>query len=258
MKFDKPGGFIGREALLEEREKGPARRLLQFRLTDPEPLLYHNEPIWHGDTLVGYVTSGAYGHTLGGAIGLGYIDTAGAPDPGEGGFSIEVAGERVPAEASSGRCTIPGTDASGVDGGSRPLEIHAVNLRETVPRKIYDSLGLLEGDVAEQRLVATVGGLHIDEEHLCEHLAEGPEPQEDRSADVAGHDRLIGRFDVHCVVDRELAEARPPGVRQSQIRRTGVDQDIADHPATGVRGVFDRCFDDYSTHLGVRNGGLAR
>ncbi len=101
VRFDKPGGFIGREALLKQREEGLAKRMAQFRLLDPEPLLFHNEPIWHGNTLVGHVTSGAYGHTLGGAIGMGYVDTAKAPDPAEGGFSIEVAGERVPAEAAS-------------------------------------------------------------------------------------------------------------------------------------------------------------
>ena len=101
VKFDKPGGFIGREALLREKAAGPARRLLQFRLLDPGPLLYHNEPIWRDEDLVGHVTSGAYGHTLGGAIGLGYVDTAKAPDPAQGGFSIEVAGERIPAEVSS-------------------------------------------------------------------------------------------------------------------------------------------------------------
>ena len=100
VKFDKPGGFIGRDALLKERAAGSAKRLLQFRLLDPQPLLYHNEPIWHDDVLVGHVTSGAYGHTLGGAIGLGYVDSAQVQDPGEGSFSIEVAGERVPAEAS--------------------------------------------------------------------------------------------------------------------------------------------------------------
>ena len=100
VKFDKPGGFIGRDALLKERAAGSAKRLLQFRLLDPQPLLYHNEPIWHDDVLVGHVTSGAYGHTLGGAIGLGYVDSAKVQDPGEGSFSIEVAGERVPAEAS--------------------------------------------------------------------------------------------------------------------------------------------------------------
>ena len=101
VKFDKPGGFIGRDALLKEKAAGSAKRLLQFRLLDPQPLLYHNEPIWHDHVLVGHVTSGAYGHTLGGAIGLGYVDTAKVPDPSEGRFSIEVAGERVPAEASA-------------------------------------------------------------------------------------------------------------------------------------------------------------
>ncbi|MCY3689510.1 MAG: FAD-dependent oxidoreductase, partial [Gammaproteobacteria bacterium] len=101
VKFDKPGGFIGREALLQQRQTGPAKRLLQFRLLDPKPLLYHDEPVWQGDTLVGRITSGAYGHTLGGAIGLGYVDTTKAPDPSAGEFSIEVAGERIPAEASS-------------------------------------------------------------------------------------------------------------------------------------------------------------
>ena len=101
VKLDKPGGFIGRDALLREKAAGPAKRLLQFRLLDPRPLLYHNEPVWHDDTLVGHVTSGAYGHTLGGAIGLGYVDSKTAPNSGEGRFSIEVAGERVPAAASS-------------------------------------------------------------------------------------------------------------------------------------------------------------
>ncbi|MYA68477.1 MAG: FAD-dependent oxidoreductase [Gammaproteobacteria bacterium] len=100
VRFDKPGGFIGREALLQQRQTGPAKRLLQFRLLDPKPLLYHDEPVWQGDTLVGRITSGAYGHTLGGAIGLGYVDTTKAPDPSAGEFSIEVAGERIPAEAS--------------------------------------------------------------------------------------------------------------------------------------------------------------
>ena len=109
VKFDKAGGFIGREALLKAKAAGPAKRLLQFRLTDPRPLLYHDEPIWCGDVLVGHITSGAYGHTLGGAIGLGYVDTAKAPNPAEGDFSIEVAGERIPAEVSSTPMYDPGS-----------------------------------------------------------------------------------------------------------------------------------------------------
>ena len=86
VKFDKPGGFIGREALLKDKAAGPAKRLLQFRLLDPQPLLYHNEPIWHDGALVGHITSGAYGHTLGGAIGLGYVDTVKGAKPGRGGL----------------------------------------------------------------------------------------------------------------------------------------------------------------------------
>ncbi|MCH8337031.1 MAG: FAD-dependent oxidoreductase [Proteobacteria bacterium] len=96
VKFDKAGGFIGRDALLEQKEKGPTRRLVQFRLDDPQPLLYHNEPIWRKDTIVGHITSGAYGHTLGSCIGLGYV--AGAI--GGEKFEVEVAGRKYPAEAS--------------------------------------------------------------------------------------------------------------------------------------------------------------
>ena len=70
----KPGGFIGREALVALREAGlPRRRLVQFLLEDPEPLVYHNEPIYRDGERVGFVTSGMYGHTLGAAVALGYV-----------------------------------------------------------------------------------------------------------------------------------------------------------------------------------------
>ena len=103
VRYDKPGGFIGREALLRQKETGVVRRLVQFRLLEPEPLLYHNEPIWYRNEVVGYIRSGNYGHTLGGSVGLGYVEGAGTTglsgiDAGE--IEIEVAGERVPAEAS--------------------------------------------------------------------------------------------------------------------------------------------------------------
>lgn len=103
VKMDKPGGFIGREALLRQKQSGLAKRLLQFQLKSPEPLLYHNEPVWQGDVLVGYIRSGMYGHTLGAAVGLGYVTapaggTFGAIDPDA--YEIEVAGIRYPATAS--------------------------------------------------------------------------------------------------------------------------------------------------------------
>jgi glycine cleavage system T protein len=99
VKLDKPGGFIGREALLRQREGGIPKRLVQFQLRSPEPLLYHNEPIWHGDTIVGFVRSAMYAHTLGAAVGLGYVtDAAGGIDADA--YEIEVAGVRHAALAS--------------------------------------------------------------------------------------------------------------------------------------------------------------
>lgn len=100
VKFDKTGGFIGREALLQQRDQGVPRRLLQFQLSDPEPLIYHNEPVWRDGVLVGHITSGAYGHTLGSALGLGYVQTdpeATADAVLEGHYEIEIACERIPA-----------------------------------------------------------------------------------------------------------------------------------------------------------------
>jgi 4-methylaminobutanoate oxidase (formaldehyde-forming) len=73
VAWDKPGGFTGRDALLSQRESGVHKRLVTFVLDDPEPLLYHNEPIWRDGRLVGKITSGMFGHTIGRAIGLGWV-----------------------------------------------------------------------------------------------------------------------------------------------------------------------------------------
>jgi glycine cleavage system aminomethyltransferase T/glycine/D-amino acid oxidase-like deaminating enzyme len=111
VKFDKEGGFIGREALLEQKEAGLTRQMVQFRLEDPEPLLYHNEPIWRDGEIAGFISSGAYGHTLGGCIGLGYISRPDKNDPDSclnGTFEIEVAGEKYPAQASLAPLFDPG------------------------------------------------------------------------------------------------------------------------------------------------------
>ncbi|MEP0090911.1 MAG: FAD-dependent oxidoreductase [Paracoccaceae bacterium] len=90
--------FIGREAVLKRKEEGPKLRMLQFKLTDPEPLLFHHEPIVRGGEVVGYLSSGNYGHTLGAAIGLGYVPAEFAKETD--GWEIEVAGMRIAAEAS--------------------------------------------------------------------------------------------------------------------------------------------------------------
>jgi glycine cleavage system aminomethyltransferase T/glycine/D-amino acid oxidase-like deaminating enzyme len=103
VKFDKRGGFVGREALLRQKQSGLAKRLVQFQLKSSEPLLYHNEPIWQGESIVGFIRSGMYAHTLGAAVGLGYVTgpkgrTLDTIDPD--GYEIEIAGIRYPATAS--------------------------------------------------------------------------------------------------------------------------------------------------------------
>ncbi|MEV8467769.1 FAD-dependent oxidoreductase [Fluviibacterium sp. DFM31] len=101
VKTEKPG-FIGRDAVLRKRETGLQNRLVQFRLTDPEPMLYHAEPILRDGAVVGHLTSGAYGHHLGAAMGMGYVPCAGesAAQVLASTYEIEVAGVRVRAEAS--------------------------------------------------------------------------------------------------------------------------------------------------------------
>jgi 4-methylaminobutanoate oxidase (formaldehyde-forming) len=108
VKLDKGrgkfGDFIGREAVLRAKERGLKSRLLQFKLTDPEPLVYHNEPIWAGKRIVGQVRSGAYGHTLGGSIAMGYVScepSETAADIAGRSYEIEIAGDRFPATASA-------------------------------------------------------------------------------------------------------------------------------------------------------------
>ncbi len=102
VKVDKGSDFIGRAAVIERKESGPKNRLVQFRLIDPEPLLFHNEPIIRDGEYVGYLSSGNYGHTLGGAIGMGYVPCEGekAADVLASTYEIDVCGVKVKAEAS--------------------------------------------------------------------------------------------------------------------------------------------------------------
>ena len=94
--------FIGRDAVLRRKETGPKMRMVQFLLNDAEPLLYHYEPIVRDGEIVGYISSGSFGHHLGGAVGLGYVPCAGesAADVLASSYEIEVAGTRVGATAS--------------------------------------------------------------------------------------------------------------------------------------------------------------
>jgi glycine cleavage system aminomethyltransferase T len=105
VDLDKPGGFVGRDAVLAHKAAGPStRRLLQVQLLDPDPLMFHGEVVHRDGRPVGYVRAASYGHTLGGAVGLAMVDADGAPldqhwvDAGE--WQVEVADRRYPAVAS--------------------------------------------------------------------------------------------------------------------------------------------------------------
>lgn len=107
VKMNKPEGkygpFIGRDGVLHKRETGFTRRLLQFKLRDAEPLLFHNEPIYRDGQAVGHITSGAYGHHLGAAMGMGYVSCDPKTDAQSllaASYEIDIAGHRHAADAS--------------------------------------------------------------------------------------------------------------------------------------------------------------
>jgi glycine cleavage system T protein len=102
VRWEKKVAFLGRDALLAQRDQPLRRRLVVFTLEDPEPLVYHDEPIWRDGELVGRITSGAYGHTLGRAVGLGYVSHPTGVDHGfveSGRWELEIACERHRARA---------------------------------------------------------------------------------------------------------------------------------------------------------------
>jgi glycine cleavage system aminomethyltransferase T len=73
VKLDKPGGFEGRDALLEVKRHGPTRRLRALVLDDPLAVVLGSEPVRVGDRIVGRVTSGGQGYTTGVSIAYAYL-----------------------------------------------------------------------------------------------------------------------------------------------------------------------------------------
>jgi 4-methylaminobutanoate oxidase (formaldehyde-forming) len=105
VDIDKPGGFIGRKAVVAQLESRPSkRRLVQVLLTDPEPLMFHGEVVHRNGAPAGYIRAASYGFTLGGAVGLAMIE---ADEPvtnaylAEGSWEVDIAGRRYPAVVSS-------------------------------------------------------------------------------------------------------------------------------------------------------------
>jgi len=102
VSWDKPGGFVGREALLAQRGKCPSR-LVSILLDSAEPMLHGSEPVYRNDEYVGYVNAGAFGHTLGASVGLASLDNSDGVTAewlNSGDFEVSVAGRRYKAAVS--------------------------------------------------------------------------------------------------------------------------------------------------------------
>src|ERR1700716_2392892 len=101
LDLKKPGGFIGKEAVLAHRAKGPlTRRLVQVLVKDPEALMFHAEVVRRDGVAVGYVRAASYGHTLGGAVGLVMVEPKVPVDDAylnSGQWEVDIAGKLYPA-----------------------------------------------------------------------------------------------------------------------------------------------------------------
>jgi glycine cleavage system aminomethyltransferase T len=104
VALDKPGGFLGRDAVLAQKAAGPLRkRLVQVLVTDPEPLMFHAEVVSRDGRPMGYISSASYGWTLGGAVGLAMIEAEEPIDQkylNAGQWTVRIAGTDYPAVAS--------------------------------------------------------------------------------------------------------------------------------------------------------------
>jgi glycine cleavage system aminomethyltransferase T/glycine/D-amino acid oxidase-like deaminating enzyme len=105
VALDKPGGFIGRDAVVAQKQAGPlAKRMVQVLLSDPDPLMFHAEIVRRDGREVGYIRAASYGWTLGGAVGLAMIESGGTPidqawlDAGD--WTVQIGDRIVPARVS--------------------------------------------------------------------------------------------------------------------------------------------------------------
>jgi dimethylglycine dehydrogenase len=103
--------FVGREAVMREREAPPARKLVPFLVEADDADAVAWEPIFAGDEVIGFVTSGGYAHYAGQSVALGMVPRERAEDGAGNGadFSIEILGRRRPAAIA----TTPLVDADG-------------------------------------------------------------------------------------------------------------------------------------------------
>lgn len=103
IAWKKEDDFIGRAVLESQRAQVPRRRLVQLAAPTAVPLMFGTEPVWRNGSLVGYLRSAGFGHTLGCGVGMGYLRSESGVSAewlSQGTFEIEIAGERHAAIAS--------------------------------------------------------------------------------------------------------------------------------------------------------------
>ncbi|MEA2348239.1 MAG: hypothetical protein QOG62_2026 [Thermoleophilaceae bacterium] len=86
VKLDKPGGFVGCEALTAAKKEGPSKLLVCITLDDPRSVALGNEPVRIGGEIVGRVTTGGYGYTVERSIAYAYVPA----DQAEVGTAVEI------------------------------------------------------------------------------------------------------------------------------------------------------------------------
>ncbi len=104
VHLDKPD-FVGKAAAAAEQAGGGVRKLITLVVDADDADAMGDEPIWHDDKVVGWVTSGGYGHTVGKSLALGYVENAVAGETA--GFAVELMGERRRALRSPGALVDP-------------------------------------------------------------------------------------------------------------------------------------------------------
>jgi 4-methylaminobutanoate oxidase (formaldehyde-forming) len=104
VDLKKPGGFIGKDAVLAKKAEGPLRRrIVQILVKDPEPMLFHAEVVRRNGKAVGYVRAASYGFSVGGAVGLVMVEAGEPVDQkylDDGAWDVEIAGKVYPAVTS--------------------------------------------------------------------------------------------------------------------------------------------------------------
>lgn len=92
VSYEKTAEFIGKDAALTDREKGASRRLTTFVVDVEDTDVNADEPIWHDDKLVGFVTSGGYAHWSKQSVAIGFVPPELITEGAE--FQIEILGEK--------------------------------------------------------------------------------------------------------------------------------------------------------------------